>query len=129
MATNCLKNTDIVSALEVAQNNSTIIFNLFYKNVEYISWLEQYHNLKYDNDHVICNKYKNGDTNGEIIIDNDRKCWYFARATGWAILPFNIGKYTFSRFKKAYFNNIDAFDKMFVNYMQEKLLNMYYIEI
>ena len=125
---NCVKVTNIDQALATMRDNSDIIFNMFYKNIEYVDWLVQYHNLPYTEENTILSKYKNGDINGEIVIDNERQCWYFARSSGWAVLPFSIGKYTFSKFKTAYFNNIDKFDKMFANYVQETLLNKYYVD-
>ena len=128
MSNNCSKDTVIDNALVDAQEYSSVIFHLFYKNVEYVDWRHEHRNLPYNEDNTIHSFYKNGELNGEIVIDNERQRWYFARANGWAVLPFSIGKYTFSKFKDAYFNSIDKFDRMFVKYMQETLLNMYYVE-
>lgn len=125
---NCTKVTEIDLALEIMQDTSTVIFDMFYKNIEYVDWLAQYHNLPYTESNTISSRYKNGNLNGEIVIDDTRKCWYFARSSGWAMLPFSIGKYTFTKFKNAYFNNIDKFDKMFAAYVQETLLNKYYVD-
>ena len=90
---NCTKVTKIDLALEIMQDTSTVIFDMFYKNVGYVDWLAQYHNLPYTESNTISSRYKNGNLNGEIVIDNTKKCWYFVRSSGWAVLSFKIGKY------------------------------------
>ena len=125
---NCLKNTIIDMTLEISQEISDVIFYMFYKNANYVDWFADHHNFAYTENNTISSRYKNGNLNGEIVIDNVRQCWYFARANGWVVLPFKIGKYTFTTFATAYFNNIDKFDKMFANYVQETLLNKYFID-
>ena len=128
MSINCGKMTAIDDALANASEFSSVIFKVFYKNIEYVEWRHEHRGMPYNNDNVIYNCFKNGEPNGEIVRDDKKQRWYFVRANGWAVLPFSIGKYTFSRFKNAYFTDIDKFDRMFVKYMQEALLNMYYVE-
>lgn len=116
MSTNCLRNTIISDAVENAANFSDKFKQQFFAAVEEVDSLIQAGKIDYSLS--IRNFYKNGDVNGEIIIDTANKRYLFIRFCGWFILPFSAGEQLFEELKQKYFSRIELFDKKYEKYIQ-----------